>query len=109
MTFAKMERSKANSALGKLANFYLGGLQSPLCFFPQTSYAYAKAIAVEEQPVDRALNAARRKWYPQYYSGEGEDIYIRKSFGNEMPESGAFQETALEIFGPLFSAMTEEN
>ena len=32
-----------------------------------------------------------------------------KSFGNDMPESGAFQETALEIFGPLLSAMTEEN
>ena len=24
-------------------------------------------------------------------------------------KSGAFQETALEIFGPLLSAMTEEN
>ena len=109
MTFTKMGRSKADSVLGKLANLYLDGLQSPLCFFPQTSYAYARAIAVEEQPVDRALNAARRIWYPGHYSGEGEDIYIRKSFGNDLPESRAFQATALEVFGPLFAALTEEN
>lgn len=107
--FKPLEPAESRAALEDLVGFFRNGLEIPLCFFPKTSYAFAEAVVVKGKPADRALQAAKSKWDSGYhYTGESENIYRRRSFGSDMPESPDFQETALAIFRPLFAAMTEQ-
>ncbi|MCP3950660.1 MAG: hypothetical protein GY697_00335, partial [Desulfobacterales bacterium] len=107
--FTPLEPAQAQATLEDLVDFFRNGLESPLCFFPETSYAFASTVVVSGKPADRALQAAKSKWYGGYnVSGESEDIYRLRSFGSDLPESPDFQKTALAIFRPLFSAMTEQ-
>ncbi len=109
LAFKEVGTAAATAVLGKLVDCFREGLQEPLCFFPQTSYAYAEAIFVKGQSVAQAIEAARRKWYPGYYPGEGENLYLSRSFGSDLPETTAFQETALAVFEPLLAALPEEH
>ncbi len=106
VSFKELAGPDARVELDKLIGCFLAGLQSPLCFFPETSYAFAQAIVSSVKPVDEALQDARKKWESGYHhTGEGEDIYRQRSFGLEMPTGQEFQETALEILEPLLAAM----
>jgi exodeoxyribonuclease V gamma subunit len=107
--FKPLAPDQTRAALEDLAVFFRNGLESPLCFFPETSYTFAETIVVHGEPVDKALQAAKRKWYTGHHNtGEDEDIYRRRRFGGSMPDSADFQETALAIFRPLFATMTEQ-
>jgi len=104
--FRELTGSDAEAELEKLCSRFLAGLQNPLCFFPETSRAFAEAIVASQKTVAAALEDARRKWQPGYHqTGEGEDIYRQRSFGYEMPTGKEFQETSLAIFKPLLAAM----
>jgi exodeoxyribonuclease V gamma subunit len=109
VSFQSIAGPDAHAELEKLTGYFLIGLQNPLCFFPETSRAFAEAIVATEKTVDQALQAAQKRWYSGYrHTGEVEDIYRQRSFGMEMPAGREFQETALDIFKPLFFAIHAE-
>jgi exodeoxyribonuclease V gamma subunit len=98
-----MESDQAMSILKSLIDLFARGLTAPLCFFPETSYAYAEAFQKNREEA-RALKAARVKWYPGYYNtGDCEDIYIKTCFGSEMPDSDEFRSIAAEVFEPMLN------
>ncbi len=106
VSFKELASPDAGATLEKLTDCFLDGLQSPLCFFPETSHAFAKAVVASIKPVEEALEIARKKWDSgHYHTGEGEDIYRQRSFGLDMPTGHEFQEMALAIFKPLLAAM----
>jgi len=106
VSFESLAGPDARAELERLTGYFLDGQQSPLCFFPETSRAFAEAIVQAEKPVDQALQAAQKKWDPgEHHKGEVEDIYLQRSFGIQMPAGRKFQETALGIFKPLLAAM----
>jgi len=101
--FSEMENDQAMSILKSLIDLFVRGLTAPLCFFPETSYAYAEAFQKNREEA-RALKAARVKWYPGYYNtGDCEDIYIKTCFGSEMPDSDEFRSIAAEVFEPMLN------
>jgi len=108
VSFESLAGPDARAELERLTGYFLDGQQSPLCFFPETSRAFAEAIVKAEEPVAQALQTAQKKWDPgEHHKGEVEDIYLQRSFGMEMPAGPEFQETALNIFKPLLAAMNK--
>ncbi len=94
--------------LERLGKIYLQGLEKPLPFFPETSLAYAKAHLGKKLPVALALENARARWTGNPYqphSGESEDDYFQLCFGKVDPLDDHFRTLAIEIFGPLLTAM----
>jgi len=101
--FSEIENEKAKKILVSLTGFFYKGLSAPLCFFPETSYAYAGALQKSGDEAG-ALKAARGKWYTGYSnSGDCEDIYIKTCFGSDMPDSDEFKNTAMEVFEPMLN------
>jgi len=106
VTLQVLSPGRARAELHKLVALFNLGLRSPLCFFAETSYAFAAAVVTSDKAVPEALAAARLKWNPgTHHTGEVDNIYIQRSFGLDMPSGRGFQDTALAIFKPVFTAM----
>jgi exodeoxyribonuclease V gamma subunit len=87
-----------------ILNSYLSGLSLPLRFFPKTSMAYAEHRIEKQKTEYEALVAAQKIWEGNDYkedSGESNDAYYRCCFESQEALNREFQETSLEIFGPL--------
>ena len=106
ITLQTLAPEDAHTELNNLADLFMSGLRSPLCFFAETSYTFAAAVVASGKPVPEALAAARLKWNSsQHHTGEVENISILRGFGKDMPSGQRFQDTALTIFKPVFEAM----
>jgi exodeoxyribonuclease V gamma subunit len=95
----------AGHLLEDLLAIYWDGLQRPLPFFPQSSYAYAHQ-RMEDKSREQALKAARREWEPGFQAsqpGEGQDPYLQLCFAQPDPLDEEFERLALEIFQPLLA------
>jgi exodeoxyribonuclease V gamma subunit len=84
----------------QLLEFYWQGCQSPLPFFAETSFAFAKATlnggkAKPETAVKSAWNGS------QYSSAESEDIYYQQLYTSS-PIDEVFEGLALAIYRPLY-------
>ncbi|MCU0595475.1 MAG: exodeoxyribonuclease V subunit gamma [Desulfobacterota bacterium] len=99
---------KAEELLENLLKRYWEGLRAPLPFFPEISWAYAETCLTKNKPREAALDQARRTWEGTEWSrGESEDAYHQLCFGNEDPIGSAFEEAAMEVFGPLLKHLRE--
>ena len=102
------------SYLSRLCSLYLRSLQEPLCYFSETSWAYASRMSEEKktkkspQILRKALSDAQKKWYGGAYSiGECEGPYAQLCFRERDPfqELGSlyreFQKLSLELWEPV--------
>jgi len=103
----------ARDRLEELLHLYRTGLQRPLHFFPETSWAYAKKMIKDGDPtVDReeaALDAARKAWEgSNFLREEGLDDYFRLCFSDFDPLDREFQELSLTLYGPLIEILRRD-
>ena len=99
--------SDAMAQLRTLLDLMSQGLCEPLPFFPQTAWAYAKAVAKGKgDPYD----AARKEWLgAQKQRGECEDEWFALAFrGRHDPLDAHFADLALTIYGPMMEALRNE-
>jgi exodeoxyribonuclease V gamma subunit len=100
--------------LEQLLQLYWTGLSQPLKFFPESSYAFAKADLkarhgtagrTSKQPLD----FAEEKWSGTDFgaSGECEDAYFTLFFKDGAVLDEDFQERARTVFDPLFAHAEE--
>jgi exodeoxyribonuclease V gamma subunit len=98
--FSPVENS--HGILEQLIDSYRQGLSLPLCFFPETSYAYALAVVRQGKSTQEALRRARQKWEGNNFSaGESEDAYIELCFRGKDPLDAEFEKTALALVSPM--------
>ena len=102
----------AREQLGLWLDAWWQGLAAPLSFFPETSFAFAKAIASvpdDGDPIPEAiLEAAREKAYlawlgNPYQPGpaEGADLYLALVHDADDPLAGGFEGLAAKLLVPL--------
>ena len=94
--------------LADLIDAYAGGLRSPLPFFPDSSYEFARRT-LHPTNAERTdpLDAARSKWQGNGWSGaptESEDPWFELCFrGAADLFDDRWQSTAVRIYGPLLA------
>ena len=100
--FSPVEQSRV--ILTGILEKYWQGLRKPSAFFPQTSFEYGQSILEKGLDQEEALLKAVEKWVGNDFqpgSGEGQDPYYERCFGETDPLDQEFQDLAVEIFGPL--------
>lgn len=87
-----------------LLALYWEGLRHPLPFFPETSFAYGRAVFGKGKSGGDALADARREWEKdgEYTPGEGGDPILKLVFGAADPLGGPFPSVAEQVLAPLF-------
>ncbi len=103
VSFPEVDKISAKASLETLLKLYFKGTLKPLCFFPETSFEFAKKN-FKGKEAKEALSSASRKWANDYLGGESDDIYIFKCFGSQFPETDDFMKIANEIFTPMLLA-----
>ena len=99
------------AVLTGLLNVYWQGLSMPMHFFPETSYAYAKALSKTSGSEDKALDAAVNAWTGRDGFSQAEKdngAYLICFKGASMLDA-EFADLALKIFSPLLGHVKEEN
>ena len=102
----------AREQLGRWLDAWWQGLAAPLPFFPETSFAFAKAIASVADDGDAipepVLEAAREKAYvawlgDSYHPGPAErsDLYLALVHDTDDPLAGGFEDLAAKLLVPL--------
>lgn len=87
----------AQARLERLLALYVEGLQRPLPFFPMSAHDYARvALGGRSDP----MTAARKAWFgiPGYQTGERDNPYLRRAWGDVDPLDEEFQALAREFF-----------
>ncbi len=98
----------AADQLEALLNLYWRGLQKPLLFFPESSWAYASQRFGKDQSHDKALYEARKVWEGGYKKrGESEDPYFSLCFPDLERFENDFVQNAKIIFNPLIRSETQ--
>ena len=100
--------------LEQLLQLYWTGLSQPLKFFPESSYAFAKADLKARngkagKTVKQPLDFAEEKWNGNDFGtpGECEDAYFTLFFKDGDVLDDDFQERARTVFDPLFEYAEE--
>ncbi len=98
----------ARDLLGDLLALYREGLQAPIPFFPETSWAYVRALARGDTE-RKALQSALRTWEGnEHLRGDREDPWVQVCFRNRDPiQTEAFRTCASAILGPAVDAETD--
>ena len=100
----------AREHLGRWLDAWWRGQSAPLPLFPETSFAYAKAIVRAEGDGDASTGAAREKaasvWYGDRFArGEGLDPYLALVHeSGDPPTDGDFEDLAEQLLVPLARA-----
>jgi len=101
---------EAKEILAGILRIYWEGLQAPLPFFPQSSFAYAESLAQDSDAAE-ALGAAKKAWYASRYKrgrAEEEDPYNHLAFKNMEPLGEQFEYLAQTIVEPLLKHRQKE-
>ena len=102
----------AREQLGRWLDAWWQGLAAPLSFFPETSFAFAKAVASVPDGGDAnpeaILEAAREKAYVAWLGNpyqpgpaEGSDLYLAMVHDADDPLAGDFEDLATKLLVPL--------
>jgi exodeoxyribonuclease V gamma subunit len=116
LQFANIDRDAAKEKLSTLAQLRNSGLNSPLPFFPATSFAYASAWRKEKNPgqrYDKALKSARTAFESGFgVTGEAAQEPLFGLIARDLDlfdPRGAIAErlgdVALAVFSPLLDAL----
>ena len=99
------------AVLTGLLNVYWQGLSMPMHFFPETSYAYAKALSKTSGSEDKALDAAVNAWTGRdgFSQAEKDNGAYLICFKGASVLDAEFADLALKIFSPLLGHVKEEN
>ncbi len=99
---------KANEALlRELLEIYWEGLMTPLHFFPESSWRYARSRSLQQGPQE-SVRRARKAWSgSEWERGECEDPYYKLCFGDRDPLDRRFEEVSQEVFGTLLEHLHE--
>jgi len=106
-TFAPPEEARTH--LGRWLDAWWRGQSAPLPFFPETSFAYAKAVVRAEGEGGAPAEAAREKaasvWCGGSFArGEGLDPYLALVWGSGDPLTDDFEDLAEQLLVPLARA-----
>ncbi|MEI7590966.1 MAG: hypothetical protein WCJ49_06620, partial [Deltaproteobacteria bacterium] len=103
--FNKVEN--ASDILLELLNLYWDGLQKPLEFFPDTSFAYAEEF-IGKKNTTSAKRKAQEKWEDGYqHIGEKNEQHVALCFTGHNPIQNdtllknRFEEVAITVFEPI--------
>jgi exodeoxyribonuclease V gamma subunit len=98
----------AEKVLQTLCDFYSDGLQQPLHFFPESSWAFAQSLLVKNKPIEESLMAASRVWFGNDFSKmapeqqkPGNIIFFKEL--NPIDEQ--FADVSTAIFGPILKCL----
>ena len=110
----------AKEYINTLTDIFLAGLSTPVCFFCETGFQFAKVLAkrnfeTSRQNVMEAADKAARYWYgDRFLPGERDDRYIQLCYRHHDPfdtvqrlESEGFVDLAVRIFKPMLLHMRE--
>ena len=103
----------ANRALLEdLLNLFRRGLEEPIHFYPDTSYAYARHKLVKSASDPSALAKAVDRWQgdersKKYSTPESEDPYYNQCFRRMDALDDEFKEIALKVFEPILAYSRE--
>jgi exodeoxyribonuclease V gamma subunit len=87
---------------------YWKGLSKPVCFFPESSFEYAKKLLAMKKSRQAATDSARKKWIGNEFTrGESEDRYFQLCFGKSNPINEEFRKAAESVFSPLLENSRE--
>jgi exodeoxyribonuclease V gamma subunit len=90
--------------LENLLSHFVRGQQSPLRFFPESSWAYAEA-RVGGASETAAMRAARAAWQHPMGLGEGRDPYLETAFRGSEALGAGFGELAVKVIAPALQAV----
>jgi exodeoxyribonuclease V gamma subunit len=100
--------ANSRAVLEELLVLYRRGLEQPLCFFPRSSFEYARTLRKSSSET-RALSAARTAWEgSEPFPGEGMDRYYRRCFETIDPLGADFRELSRRVFDPLLDCASSE-
>jgi exodeoxyribonuclease V gamma subunit len=118
---AEERQRQASQHLSTLVTLFHEGQQSPLLFFPNSSWAFFAALDGREENRRAALAAARTTWLPRPGPGgercESNDAYYRQALGEALPfdaqlsgdgPSATFEHIAHQVWTPLVRAWAQE-
>lgn len=93
----------AEQILLKLLESYWQGLQTPLHYFPQSSFVFASRVIAGKEPA-KVLEQARSTWFGSDFSrGECLDAAFQKCFPGD-PFDEEFCQVAIDFWQPLLAA-----
>jgi len=104
-TLAALEPEDAKRHLQNLLELYVQGLNTPLCFFPKSAWAY---IHAEREKPESGLKLAMKEWMPSRYKlyAEGANMEYRLAFrGASMSLKGDFERLAMRVLSPLLNSL----
>lgn len=74
---------EAADLLAELLDLYWQGLHQPICFIPESSYAFAENVLKPDKQEAYALKKAEKKWLSNRgYDLEGDDPYNKRLYDN---------------------------
>lgn len=101
---------QAAQILGALIALFRAGVERPLPFVPEASFAYAERrlrLGNAAQAHEKALETAKSAYLDRYNFGESQDEYVQLAFPGEgifvesSPGTPGFTELAWEVFAPM--------
>ncbi|MFN0300271.1 MAG: exodeoxyribonuclease V subunit gamma [Burkholderiales bacterium] len=107
-TLARLDQRSARDALSHLFEWVATGLCRPLSFFPESSFAYARSMHADHDPL-RALEKARTAWYGAEHDRgmpESADPYFALAMRDwAVPLDTEFVELALRVMNPVLESL----
>ena len=100
---------KSKQLLLELISIYNEGLNKPVNFFPETSYAFANAI-FKGKTEKKAIEKAKQVWAPNKYQknlSDSENLYHDRYFQENIPLDSSFISLAKTIIMPLLEHMQD--
>ena len=110
MTFSRV--SQCRTFLEELLELYRRGLEAPIHFFPDASYAYAGQKLTESASDRAALLKASKTWRGEegsrkYYKPESDDPYYDQCFRRLDVLDEEFTKIAITVFTPIIANSRE--
>jgi exodeoxyribonuclease V gamma subunit len=96
---------EAEEVLLNLLRIYWNGLTKPVPFFPKSSWSYAEAVHKGKSSPEALGNALRVWESTEHVPGEDKDPYYQLCFRHKKSHDSDFEETSLNVFGPLLKCL----
>lgn len=102
--------TNAAAILEQLCKLYEQGMQQPLRFFPETSWAFIQSLRIKNKPLEEALGAAEKIWNGNDFSKiapESENVGNVAFFSGIDPFGQEFIDVSMMVFDPVLGVLKE--